>query len=53
LEEVEWVVDGGITPENAGKVWAAGADTIVAGRSIFRDGAIQENIRKIKSQHRD
>lgn len=53
LAEVEWVVDGGITPENAGKVWAAGADTIVAGRGIFRSGAIQENISKIKSQYQD
>ena len=51
LEGIEWVVDGGVTIENAGQVWAAGADTIVAGRGIFRDGSIRENIRKMRSQH--
>jgi ribulose-phosphate 3-epimerase len=50
LEALEWVVDGGITPENAGQVWAAGADTIVAGRSIFRDGNLKENIRLLRSR---
>src|SRR5690606_35945023 len=32
-------VDGGIAPENAGAVVAAGADALVAGSSIFRGGA--------------
>ena len=53
LEMLEWVVDGGITPENAALVWDAGADTIVAGRSIFQNDAIQANIYNIKSKHRE
>jgi ribulose-phosphate 3-epimerase len=53
LEAVEWVVDGGITPENAEVVWNAGADIIVAGRSTFRGGDIKENIRKMKGQRQD
>jgi len=31
-------VDGGITPENAGLVASAGADTLVAGFAVFKDG---------------
>ncbi len=31
-------VDGGITPETAGLVAAAGADTLVAGSAIFKGG---------------
>ena len=31
-------VDGGITPENAGIVASAGADTLVAGSAVFKDG---------------
>jgi ribulose-phosphate 3-epimerase len=48
LEGVEWAVDGGITPENAAEVCRAGTDSIVAGRSVFRDGVIQENILRLK-----
>ena len=33
---IEVVVDGGIKPENAGKVIAAGATVLVAGSSIFK-----------------
>jgi ribulose-phosphate 3-epimerase len=31
-------VDGGITPETAPLVRAAGADALVAGSAVFRDG---------------
>lgn len=31
-------VDGGVTPDNAGALAAAGADWLVAGSSVFRDG---------------
>lgn len=31
-------VDGGVTPENAGAICAAGADTLVAGSAVFKDG---------------
>ena len=31
-------VDGGVTPENAGIVASAGADTLVAGSAVFKDG---------------
>ncbi len=34
-------VDGGITPETAGLVAAAGADTLVAGSAIFKGGPSQ------------
>lgn len=31
-------VDGGVTPDNAGAICAAGADTLVAGSAVFKDG---------------
>jgi len=34
-------VDGGITPETAKRAIAAGADTLVAGTSVFKDGPSQ------------
>ncbi len=40
-------VDGGIDPSTAGRVVAAGADTLVAGTAIFR-GSIAENIRALR-----
>jgi ribulose-phosphate 3-epimerase len=44
LKDLEWVVDGGINPDNIAEVISAGADTVVVGRSAFKDGQIQENI---------
>ena len=44
-------VDGGITPETAPLVTAAGADVLVAGSAIFRGGdelAYGENIEAIR-----
>jgi ribulose-phosphate 3-epimerase len=34
-------VDGGITPETAKRAIAAGADTLVAGTAVFKDGPAQ------------
>lgn len=36
--DIDLEVDGGITPETAGQVRAAGANVLVAGTSIFKDG---------------
>ena len=49
LEKVEWVVDGGIHPGNLAQVMQAGADTIVAGRSVFQDGRIRENLAALRA----
>jgi len=48
MDQVEWAVDGGVTVENMGLVSAAGADTVIAGRGIFGDGRIQENLWAMK-----
>jgi ribulose-phosphate 3-epimerase len=53
LDGVEWVVDGGITAESVPLVKAAGADWIVAGRGIFKNGTIKDNIQKIQAQSGD
>jgi ribulose-phosphate 3-epimerase len=44
-------VDGGITPETAGLVAAAGADTLVAGSAVFKGGPSQyaSNIAAIRA----
>ena len=44
LERVRWMVDGGISPVNISEVVRAGADIVVAGRSIFNGGELMENI---------
>ncbi len=41
-------VDGGIKPETAGLVSAAGANVLVAGSAVFRDGKFEENINAIR-----
>ncbi len=40
-------VDGGVTPENAGALVAAGADVLVAGSAVFK-GSYETNIRAIR-----
>ncbi|SMX34359.1 ribulose-phosphate 3-epimerase [Actibacterium lipolyticum] len=48
-------IDGGVTPETAPLVAAAGADVLVAGSAVFKGGSVQnpapygENIRAIRS----
>ena len=49
LAPVEWSVDGGITAENIQQVVRAGAEVIVAGRAVFENGQIRENLRKLKA----
>lgn len=48
LEGVEWVVDGGITTENASLVLEAGADTLVVGRALFAQDRIAENLAALR-----
>ena len=50
LRELEWVVDGGVSLDNVKKVVEAGADTIVVGRYIFKNGDIKGNINKLRSK---
>ena len=49
LERIEWVVDGGINVENLSRVVAAGADTVVIGRSVFKGDKISENMAKLRA----
>ena len=49
---IRLAVDGGIDPQTAARVAAAGADTLVAGSAIFRGGtpvAYRKNISEIRS----
>ena len=41
-------VDGGVTPETAPLVAAAGADVLVAGSAVFKGGAYAANIAAIR-----
>ncbi len=45
----EWVVDGGVTVQNISQVKKAGADTVVVGRAVFRDGKIAENMADLRA----
>jgi ribulose-phosphate 3-epimerase len=50
--EIDIEVDGGITPETAAKVVAAGANVLVAGSAVFKGGtrdAYAENIAAIRT----
>lgn len=49
LEDVEWVIDGGVKPDNLAEVMEAGADTVVVGRFVFKDGAIGANIAQLRN----
>jgi len=48
---IELEVDGGITPENAARVIAAGADVLVAGSAAFAGGPAQnaDNIARLRA----
>ena len=50
---LEWVIDGGILPENAGMAVQKGADVLVIGRSIFEAGKILENVKNLKAHLTD
>jgi len=50
LWPIELEVDGGITPETAGDVVAAGATVLVAGAAVFNDrSTVAENIRRLRA----
>ena len=42
-------VDGGVTPDNAERVAAAGANVLVAGSAVFKGGQYKENIAAIRN----
>jgi ribulose-phosphate 3-epimerase len=42
-------VDGGVAPDTAGPCVAAGANVLVAGSAVFKDGAYAENIAAIRA----
>lgn len=48
LEGIEWVVDGGVSPQNLAEVIQAGADAVVVGRAIFKDDKIAANVRALR-----
>lgn len=48
LKDISWVADGAISAENARDAVEAGADILVMGRGIFKDGRIEENMRAVK-----
>ncbi len=49
---IELEVDGGITPENAADVIAAGADVLVAGSAVFTGGDYAGNISNLRDNER-
>lgn len=48
-QALDWVVDGGIRPENIDQVAKSGADTVVVGRALFSGASIAENMRLLKA----
>jgi len=49
--EIEIQVDGGIYPENAAAIWAAGATTLVVGTGTFRALDMKEAIQRLRACH--
>lgn len=47
--EIEWVIDGGVGIDNLAQVVQAGADTVVIGRSTFKEGRVQENLETFRN----
>ena len=47
--EVLIEVDGGVSPENAGSLWEAGANVLVAGNTVFSSDNPAATIRKLKT----
>lgn len=45
---IDLEVDGGVTPQNAGQVAAAGANALVAGSAVFKGGDYRGNIAAIR-----
>lgn len=49
LETVEWVVDGGVSVDNLPSIAQAGADTVVVGRTVFKNGDILQNMAALRA----
>src|SRR3712207_3961164 len=47
--DIDIEIDGGVTPETAPRVTSAGANVLVAGSAVFKDGAYQANIAAIRA----
>ena len=50
--DIDIEVDGGVTPENAGRIAAAGANALVAGSAVFKgasEAAYKANIGAIRA----
>ena len=50
LQNVEWVVDGGVRAENIEEIRHAGADTVVVGRGVFNDQPIGANVSALRNR---
>jgi ribulose-phosphate 3-epimerase len=48
LGGVELEVDGGVTPDTAGEVAAAGASVVVAGNAVYGAGGVAENLLRLR-----
>ncbi|HSF83888.1 MAG TPA: hypothetical protein VLA49_21845 [Anaerolineales bacterium] len=48
IQQIEWVVDGGLNADNLGEVVRAGVDVVVIGRAVFLDGMVVQNIEKLR-----
>ena len=48
--EIWLEVDGGVKPDNAARIGAAGADTLVAGSAVFNGGRYREAIGAIRAE---
>jgi ribulose-phosphate 3-epimerase len=49
IQDLEWVVDGGVRAPNVREIRQAGADTVVVGRGIFNDAPIDANVRALRT----
>ena len=49
LNGIEWVVDGGVNFGNISQVISAGADTVVIGRAVFKEGKISQNMADLRA----
>ena len=49
IRDIQIEVDGGVSPETAGAVTAAGADVLVAGSAVFGSGDYAGSIAAIRS----
>jgi len=47
--DIDIEIDGGVTPENAGAVVAAGANVLVAGSAVFKDANLKANIAALRN----